>query len=316
MEEKVRNSIKSVYNREFKYDNLKFILIFLVVLGHIIEKVAKFKYLYLIIYSFHMPVFIFVSGYFSKGSKKSIVKSTCIYIIFQTIYFLIYKLVLHKNITLNYLQPIWVLWYIFALGIWNMLLVIIKKANITQKNIKIYILLLFTFLLSLICGYADIIGYLLSLSRIVVFFPFFLIGYFSRNSNIKIIKRTEENNKKIVLSYLVVAIICIIYFISISDINEIWFYGSYSYGEAKYNIIFRFFSSLFGLSMIFFFNNFVSNKRKLISFVGKNTLFIYLLHGIIIRIFETNINNALETNNIIVGSIIAIMFTSVIIFRN
>ena len=317
MEEKIVSKSKGVYNkeREYKYDNIKFILIFLVVFGHIIEHVDKFNYLYLIIYSFHMPVFVFVSGYFSKGSKKSILKSACIYVVFQTIYFFIYKLVLHENITLNYLQPIWILWYIFALAIWNSLIFVVKKININQ-NKYVYILLVFSFLLSLICGYVDKIGYFLSLSRIITFFPFFLIGYFSKNNNIKILKRNDESNKAKVLVYAVIAIVCIMYFINISSINKIWFYGSYSYRNAQYNIVFRFISSLFSLCMIFIFNNFISNKKELISVAGENTLFIYLLHGIIIKVFETKINSILETNNIIVSSIIAITLTSIIIARH
>ena len=61
-------------NREYLYDNIRGILILLVVLGHALEyfrldnKVGEF--LYVFIYLFHMPVFIFISGYFSKNLKK------------------------------------------------------------------------------------------------------------------------------------------------------------------------------------------------------------------------------------------------------
>ena len=55
--------------REYKFDNLKILLILLVVLGHIIEPFYKLNTLYLIIYAFHMPVFVYISGYFAKGNK-------------------------------------------------------------------------------------------------------------------------------------------------------------------------------------------------------------------------------------------------------
>ena len=49
---------------------MKFVLIFLVVLGHISEKYTDdyggFKIIFLIIYVFHMPAFLFVSGLLSK----------------------------------------------------------------------------------------------------------------------------------------------------------------------------------------------------------------------------------------------------------
>ena len=299
-------------NREYKYDNIKFILIFLVLFAHIIESVEKFDGLYLIIYSFHIPVFVFVSGYFAKGNKKSIIKSIIIYIIFETLYFLIYKFVLHEQITLNYFQPIWILWYIFALAIWNCLIFFIKKLNLTIK--KVYIMIVITFLLSLICGYIDEFGYYLSLSRIIAFFPFFLLGYFSKNTNIKIVKKDDKNIRKYIV-YLCIAIICIFYFISLSYIDKIWFYNSYSYANGGYSIIFRFFLSLFSLCMIFIFNNYVSSKKMLISYIGKNTLFIYLFHGIIIKLLNPYINNVLETNNVIISCVIAIIYTITMIIR-
>ena len=303
---------KQIYNnREYKYDNIKFILIFLVVFGHMIENVEKLNSLYLIIYSFHMPVFVFVSGYFAKGNRKSIIRPIIIYAIFETIYFLIYKFILHEQIVINYLQPIWILWYIFALAIWNSLLVIVKKLK-TTKNIYAYIIVAFAFLLSLICGYIDEIGYFLSLSRIVTFFPFFLLGYFSKNTNIGIVKKDDKNDKKICF----IAIICIIYFISIPSINRIWLYGSYSYRNGGYNIIFKFFSSLFSLCMIFVFNNFVSNKETLISIAGKNTLFIYLLHGIIIKILFFYMKGILVINNVLVVCAIFIILTIAMIVRH
>lgn len=61
-------------NREYLYDNIRGILILLVVLGHALEyfrldnKVGEFIYVF--IYLFHMPVFIFISGYFSKNLAK------------------------------------------------------------------------------------------------------------------------------------------------------------------------------------------------------------------------------------------------------
>ena len=53
-----------------KWDVLKFVLIFTVVLGHIADYYAAesqvMQGLYMFIYTFHMPLFIFVSGLFSK----------------------------------------------------------------------------------------------------------------------------------------------------------------------------------------------------------------------------------------------------------
>lgn len=61
-------------NRVYLWDNMKFILIFLVVLGHFsdiyVDKSPTLQSIYLGIYVFHMPAFLFVSGLFSKRTIK------------------------------------------------------------------------------------------------------------------------------------------------------------------------------------------------------------------------------------------------------
>ena len=61
--------------RDYYFDNLKFILIFLVVFGHLVGITYKEtqieKSIYFFIYLFHMPAFIIVSGYFSKNIKNT-----------------------------------------------------------------------------------------------------------------------------------------------------------------------------------------------------------------------------------------------------
>ena len=58
--------------REYRFDNAKFILILLVVFGHILEHFQG-RYvpgIYRTVYLFHMPMFIFISGYFAKFDRK------------------------------------------------------------------------------------------------------------------------------------------------------------------------------------------------------------------------------------------------------
>jgi fucose 4-O-acetylase-like acetyltransferase len=82
--------------RDYYFDNAKFLLIFLVVFGHLISPVkdqSELVYtIYNFIYTFHMPAFILISGYFTKGFFKKgylrkILKKVLIpYIIFQVVY--------------------------------------------------------------------------------------------------------------------------------------------------------------------------------------------------------------------------------------
>lgn len=60
-------------NRDLVFDALKFFAIYMVLWGHAIQWLSSTPYyeqpIYRIIYSFHMPLFMTIVGYFSIGSN-------------------------------------------------------------------------------------------------------------------------------------------------------------------------------------------------------------------------------------------------------
>lgn len=70
MDTTVKATAVSGHQREYLFDNYKVLLILLVVIGHFIEPSNdQNPFLYELkwgIVAFHMPAFIFISGYFSK----------------------------------------------------------------------------------------------------------------------------------------------------------------------------------------------------------------------------------------------------------
>jgi fucose 4-O-acetylase-like acetyltransferase len=61
--------------RDFSLDNTKMLLIAFVIIGHVIEPIiGRFEWvkaLYIYIYLFHMPLFVYVSGVFSSSEMSS-----------------------------------------------------------------------------------------------------------------------------------------------------------------------------------------------------------------------------------------------------
>ena len=109
-------------NRDYLFDNYKAFLIFLVVVGHVIgPSVSSNEFLRILkwfIVSFHMPAFIFISGYFSKKELpllKIIQRLAVPYIICEVIYYLWYTYITHKPTGLHLLKPKFTLWYLLAL---------------------------------------------------------------------------------------------------------------------------------------------------------------------------------------------------------
>ena len=59
-------------------------------------------------FSFHMPAFIFISGYFSKKTisfEKLIQKLVIPYLVYEMLYYLLYVFVIHKDTGLYLNRP-------------------------------------------------------------------------------------------------------------------------------------------------------------------------------------------------------------------
>lgn len=273
--------------RIWELDNIKAILIFLVVLGHLFElnNTGNIKFLYTVIYFFHMPAFIFCSGYLSKPkNKKAITKFLLIYLIFQTVYYFFYTYILEEDVNLNYFSPYWTLWYLVALIIWNILLLFLD----TNNNKKQILILAISVVIGLLIGYVD--DNTNYIQRIFVYLPFFLSGYYLKknDSTWKWKKTLLKHAKKAVSLLLTIAVLGILIysFQNYEQWNYKWFYESQPYILNEYGvtqrIIHYMFATLFIISLLWF----IPNKEYKFTYIGKYTLSIYLLHGFIIKIIS------------------------------
>lgn len=167
--------------RNDKIDNIKFLLIFCVVFGHLLELYPDSNpamLLYRIIYSFHMPAFLFVSGYFARqGRTKLIRQMLVLYVIFQTLYLLFQHAIAEdgSELALQYTTPNWVLWYLVLLVYYYLLLPLVE----TDKPKTMGIIAAGAFVLAVLVGFDSSVSYFMALSRFFVFLPFFLLGLYA-----------------------------------------------------------------------------------------------------------------------------------------
>lgn len=304
--------------REYKYDNLKFLMIFFVVFAHCLELMEKEgipHYLYIFIYTFHMPMFIFISGYFSKFSKKNIINYFGIYIIYQTLYCLFDRYVLIQETTLRYTTPFWIMWYMFAIIIWTLL---IRIFDVKSKKNGIALIFI-SVVISILAGFCDKIEYYFSLSRIITFFPYFLLGYYTKKFNLKFISIKNENGKINKVKIITICILIIItgtYFINIIDKMDVgWIYGVFPYSALNYTFVFKIMWFILSICELMIFYTITTNKKiRLISYIGANTLTIYLLHGFILRFLriKSNIFIFSEIPNILLAFFVSILILIVL----
>src|SRR5699024_12843882 len=82
-------------------------------------------------YAFHMPVFIFISGYFAKRMRKSkIINLILLYLIFQTFFNVILFLTDDTPFQFTYGEPHFHFWYLVRLGVCYSIVYVISKLNL------------------------------------------------------------------------------------------------------------------------------------------------------------------------------------------
>lgn len=168
------------FQRIHKWDNLKAILMFLVVVGHFANQFTSgdpmMKGISLYIYSFHMPLFIFTGGLFSRKWKPGQKFSWE-----RPIYFILLGYLLKiavfltrygfgKHPRFHPFSDTGIPWFMFGMAAFYILSYIVRKLDWR-------IVLPVSVTAACLAGYVDAIGSTFSLSRILVFFPFYYIGY-------------------------------------------------------------------------------------------------------------------------------------------
>lgn len=170
------------------FDNLKFLLIVFVVLGHLSDQcigvinnkssdaLQWYKTIYLFIYAFHMPLFLFISGLFQNRSAKKLNKNSIIFYIimgfFLKMLITVSKLLFIPEETrpFSLLDQSGSYWFLFVLAGYKVLCYFIKDINHI-------LIILFSVLMALFVGYDSNTGDWLYLSRFIVFFPFYYFGF-------------------------------------------------------------------------------------------------------------------------------------------
>lgn len=278
--------------RDYLFDNYRTLLILLVVAGHFIETIYKNNWLLeglkWLIYAFHVPAFVFISGYFSKKQTPflMLVKKLAVpYLVFEVLYYLLYTYVTHKETQLYLMHPKFTLWYLMALFFWKLITPYFKK-------IPGYFVL--SILLGLAIGFSQIKDNFLTIPRMLVFFPYFLAGTILEKDMVT--KLRSKYIGKVKLSticsilFAVAAILILLFAHQIPSSPRI-FYGRYSYATMNQTpivgVALRLASYGIGFAITYSLLLLLPEKEHRSSFIGQRTLPVYLFHGLVYKTVET-----------------------------
>lgn len=285
-----------------KWDILKCFLIFLVVLGHVADFYTKdsqaMKNLYLLIYSFHMPLFIFVSGLFSKKTvnekkKDRIFGYLSLYLTIKIIFFAYYAIAYGKFSFSLFTEPN-LPWFMLALAAFALI-------TIAVKNFSPKFVLFFSILLACVAGYDPEIKSFLSLSRIIVYYPFYYLGYLLDAEKIECHcrKKAPKAAAVIIIAAAITTVAVFgekIYWLRplVTGLNPFAALGGYS----DFGFLLRLgFYAVSGL-LCYAVTVLIPHKTPLglAAKIGKRTLPIYAFHYIILYIlyYQVGINSLFE----------------------
>ncbi|MGF7045966.1 fucose 4-O-acetylase-like acetyltransferase [Paenibacillus sp. DS2015] len=268
--------------------NLRFLLIVTVFVSNAIEplihEMAGLHQLFLWIFTFHMPLFVLVTGYFSKSKlhgavgRETLIQICMQYVIFQTLYSILDITIFHVgSINHSFFAPYLLLWFLVSHFFWRLLTLAMYRLTPIQQ-------IIISLILGVMVGYLQLDGVWLSVSRTFVYLPFFLIGH---HFNFEKFLHFFTFEKRVGAAFISIGIFIILGLWG-TNLPEGWLYGSMTYMQLNsYGWsagIFRITLYLLQFISAAAFLAWVPMYVSRITDLGRRTLYVFLLHGFIIRL--------------------------------
>jgi fucose 4-O-acetylase-like acetyltransferase len=286
-------------NKDIKLSNVKGLLIFCVVLGHLLAPYHYFNILYLFVYSFHMPLFILLTGYFAKHVKfRKVVNFVLVLMIFQ-LFYRSFLVLINPGKIFNYRWevPYYHLWFLLGTVFWYLIAIAVNKLQLKSLGKVVFIIL--CFLISIAAKFIagpfetymknfepKFISDTFSYMRTLTFLPFFFLGFYLTEEKMQKLYRTLKGN----LMIPIFIILGVIVWLSLTDTTneEKILKGNYGIGEMDGSLLFRtghiLSAYIIALVIGFIILNVISGKKCLLTKWGDRTLPIYLFHAFFVML--------------------------------
>ncbi len=260
-------------------DNIKVLLIFLVVFNHIIafnlvKADTVVRYVWYAITIFHMPAFVFISGYLSKKPQNVLKNFKNLLIPYVLGYTLTWysQIWLGRSVDYEILRPTGsVMWYILALFIYRLTI---------EALGKIRFIVPLSILFALWAGTRPEFTTFLSSSRIVVFFPFFVAGYLWKSEYITAIRKFK--GKWILVAISGVLLWAIPNYMIPNEMGIAIFRGNHGYQLCgltdPQGVILRLLMYLVSFVVVYTMLALVPDIKLPLTYVGRHTMGIYFFH--------------------------------------
>ncbi|MFD7702116.1 acyltransferase family protein [Streptomyces caelestis] len=273
--------------RDAFFDNAKYLAIVLVAVGHAWEPLRDgsraVSALYMLVYAFHMPAFIVVAGYHSRGFdgspervKRLITGVVLPYVVFETAYTFFTRWtdgVPDRPVTL--LEPLYLTWFLAALFVWRLTTPLWKLVRWPVP---------LALAVAMLASVSPSLGDDLDVQRVLQFLPYFVLGLVLRPEHF----RTVRHRRVRTLAVPVFAGALAVAYWAVPRVTSGWLYHRDSAQElsapAWYGPVATL--VLFGCSLLLVacFLAWVPGRRTWFTTLGAATLYGYLLHGFVAQV--------------------------------
>ncbi|MBR0410167.1 MAG: acyltransferase family protein [Eubacterium sp.] len=262
----------------FLIDNIKTLLIVLVVFNHLIafqlvkyDQVASFIRYGVTL--FHMPAFIFVSGYLSKREHSVLHNMKTLLVPYVISYFIVWSCFrfFNGNEEFRILIPIGGTWYFLVLFIYR-----ITCGGISKIRWCIPV----TILVGLLAGTQTDFSIFLTMSRAIVYYPFFLAGYFWTSPQTQKLRQSKWKWCLLIIGLLFFFLISWYFMkhgLTVNILKQDRCYSKAGLSNLK-GIVLRSLMYMGAFSLTFSIMAFMSDKKTPFSYLGKNSVSIYFFH--------------------------------------
>jgi fucose 4-O-acetylase-like acetyltransferase len=272
-------------DRDPYFDNAKFLAVVLVVIGHAWEPLRAanvggrlLEAAQTFVYAFHLPVFVLMCGYFSRGftagrdrTRKLVAAIVVPYVIFSVAYPLWASLLAGNHVGWDPLEPYYLTWFLPALLLWRL-----STPLWQQLRYPITAALV----ISMLAGFITLPS-MLNAAQVLSFLPFFVVGLTLRPHHFAFLRRRPVRVAGAAL--LVLGVVAA--YAAALTVDPEWVHWRRSFGQlgvgAPAGVGFRLLALAGAVALTAGFLAVVPGRRTWFTRYGAASMYVYLLHGFV-----------------------------------
>ncbi|MCO6003893.1 acyltransferase family protein [Actinoallomurus purpureus] len=272
-------------DRDPYFDNAKFLAVVLVVIGHAWEPLRGadvggrlLEAAQTFIYVFHLPAFIVMCGYFSRGfptararTRKLVATIVVPYVLFSVAYPLWAGFLSGSHVGWDPLEPYYLTWFLPALLLWRL-------STPLWQQIRHPVVI--AVLISMLAGFVTLPS-TLNAAQVLSFLPFFVLGLTLRPHHFAVLHRRAVR----IAGAVVLVLGGLAAYLLALSVDPEWVHWRRSFGQlgvgAPAGVGFRVVAMAAAVILTVAFLAVVPARRTWFTRLGAATMYAYLLHGFV-----------------------------------